>query len=274
MFIAEIGINHNGSLEKAKELIKLIKDTGVNVIKFQKRTPELCVPIEQQGIMRSTPWGNMTYLEYRKYIEFNEQEYNEIDLYCKSIGVQWTSSVWDVESYNFLRQYDPPFIKIPSPCLTHYEMLQKIKTSNIPVILSTGMSTVDELDKAVAIFEKDYNLTLLHCTSSYPTKDNELDLYGILYLKERYPYCRIGYSGHEKGLMPTIIAKVLGAEVLERHVTLNKNMWGTDHKISLSIPELRELVSTLNNIPTWLGYKRMYVYPSEMEMRKKLRKYN
>ncbi|MFW6007783.1 MAG: N-acetylneuraminate synthase family protein [archaeon] len=284
MFIAEIGINHNGNLDIAKKLIYEAKNAGVDVVKFQKRNPDVCVPEERKNDIKGTPWGTMTYLEYKKKIEFEKKEYDEIDKYCKEIGIKWTASVWDLDSLNFILQYNIPFIKIPSACITDKELLIKTKESKMPVIISTGMSTQQEVNEALKILQYT-NLTVMHCNSSYPSKENELDLNVIkewanvstiidkdsseIEIKSNF---KIGYSGHEEGIMPTIIAKSLGAEVIERHITLDKNMWGSDHKASLDINELKELINYLNKIPIWLGKDEINVYPSEEKIKQKLRR--
>lgn len=271
MFIAEIGINHNGSLDIAKKLIDIAKKAGVDGVKFQKRNVDQCIPPNQKNIMRDTPWGKMTYIEYKKKLEFEREEYDEINKYCKKLGIKWSASVWDVDSLHFITQYDVPFIKIPSACITDMELLKEIRKYNLPVIMSTGMSSKQEVCKAVNLLQ-DCDLTIMHCNSSYPTADNELDLNTIKKLKRMFPQFKIGYSGHEEGILPTIVAKVLGAEVLERHITLDKSMWGTDQESSLNPQQLVELISNLKNIEVWLGDSDIKCYPSEEKIKKRLRK--
>lgn len=271
MFIAEIGINHNGSLDLAKQLIKMAKDAGADVVKFQKRDPDICVPENEKNKIRNTPWGEMTYLDYKKKIEFEKNEYDEIDRYCKEIGIKWTASIWDINSLDFIMQYDIPFIKLASACITNDELLDKINDYGKPVVMSIGMSTEEEMNHALI---KLYNcdMTILHCNSSYPASDNELDLNVIKRLKKKFKgFYTIGYSGHELGIEACIVAKTLGAEVIERHITLDKNMWGTDQKASLEFDELKKLIDCLNKIPVWLGNDKITVYPSEERVKEKLR---
>lgn len=271
MFIAEIGINHNGSLELAKELIDSAVDAGADVVKFQKRDVDSCVPKKVAATMRETPWGEMTYIEYKRKTEFGRYEYDEIDRYCKKKNILWTASVWDEKSLEFLMKYYVPFLKVPSACLTDLELLKKVVQKGVPVILSIGMSSMDEVEKAVQILGGT-ELTIMHCNSSYPAKEDELDLNVIPKLKERYPNYTIGYSGHELGIMPTLVAACLGAEVIERHITIDKGMWGTDQKASLDSKELRELIVMLRELPMWLGGDELNVYPDEELVRGKLRR--
>jgi N-acetylneuraminate synthase len=271
IFIAEVGINHNGSLENALELIDVAKAAGADVVKFQKRTPELCVPEEQKNTIKSTPWGDMTYLEYKYRMEFGKKEYDTIDAYCRKKEIKWAASVWDIPSLEFILQYDIPFIKIPSACITDMQLLEAVNNCRKPVVMSTGMSTPKEVNRAVLMLQ-DVELTLLHCNSSYPSADNELDLSTIRYLRSKYHPCKVGYSGHEEGIIPTVIARALGAEVIERHITLDKDMWGSDHKASLNPEELEELIDILNNVDKWIGKLGIRCYPSEEKVKKKLRK--
>lgn len=267
--IGEIGINHNGDIGLAKELILKSKQVGIDVVKFQKRNPDICVPQSQKNIIRSTPWGEMTYLDYKKKIEFEKNEYNEIDKYCSQIGIKWTASVWDIDSYNFIKQYDVPFIKIASACITNIKLLNEIAKDKIPVIISIGMSTIEEIDIAYNIL-KDNLLAILHCNSSYPAKENELDLNVIPELLKKYK-TQIGYSGHELGIMPSIIAYTMGANIIERHITLDKNMWGTDQKCSLEPYEFKEMIDTMKSVDIWKGSNQIQIYETEKDMRKKLR---
>lgn len=272
-FIAEIGINHNGDINIAKEMIKMAKEVGADCVKFQKRTPELCVPELQKNTLRETPWGEMTYLEYKKRIEFEKEEYDEIDRYCKEIGIHWTASVWDIPSVEFIAKYNVPFIKVPSACITDIALLKEVKKVFGAVAISTGMSTKEEILAAIQCLDKSL-LMLMHCNSSYPSKDNELDLLLINKLKEisnNWPL--VGYSGHEEGYIPTIVAVSLGAKCVERHITLDKNMWGTDQKCSLDRKELEFLIPELKKIKTYLGQGNVFhVYESEKQIREKLRK--
>ena len=204
--IAEIGINHNGDISVAKQLIDIAKVAGCDVVKFQKRNPDVCVPEHQKSVMRDTPWGKMTYLEYKYKVEFEKPEYDEIDKYCKSRDIQWTASPWDLDSLEFLNKYDVPFIKIPSALLTDLELIKQTTETGKKIIISTGMSTMDEVDNAVNTIKSVNNnadYAVLHCNSSYPAPTNELNLKCIQTLKNRYN-CDVGYSGHEFGLTTTI----------------------------------------------------------------------
>ena len=226
-FIAEIGINHNGEIDLAKKLIKTAKDSGCNAVKFQKRNPELCVPLAQRNVMRETPWGSMTYFEYRQKIELGEKEYDEIDRYCKEIGITWFASPWDNDSVDFLEKYNLLCYKIPAAKLTDDVFLKHVREQGRPIFLSTGMSSLEQLDHAVAVLQKK-DLILMHCCSAYPASYEDLNLKLIPYLKERYQTL-IGYSGHETGLATSIAAYALGACAIERHITLDRAMWGSDH---------------------------------------------
>ena len=247
--VAEIGINHNGSLDIAKKLIDAAFACNWDCVKFQKRTPDLCVPEDQKNTLRDTPWGKITYLEYRHKVEFGHAEYSYIDKYCKEKPFYWTASVWDIPSLEFILNYDVPFIKIPSAKLTEHELLRAASQSGKPVILSTGMSTVEEIDEAIEILEKysNGNYVLMHTNSAYPAPTNELNLRVITFLKERYN-CIIGYSGHEYDLEPSVIAVSLGAKIIERHVTIDHNMWGSDQAASLEVHAMNMLYKRIKNI--------------------------
>jgi len=270
-FIAEIGINHNGSLDLAKKLIDLAVINGADAVKFQKRTPEICVPEHQRDKLRETPWGEMTYFEYKKKIEFGEEEYKEIDRYCKEKGILWTASPWDIPSFEFLEKFDVAFYKVASALITNKEMLLKIKETGKPVILSTGMSTEEEIDNAVKIFGEDYPLAILHCNSAYPAKDENLNLSYIKKLKEKYPYHIIGYSGHEEGITASVVAAALGARIIERHITLDRAMWGTDQSASIEFSGLRRLIRDLKKVDVWKGDGVKKVTEDEEKVRRKLR---
>jgi len=270
-FIAEIGINHNGSLKLAKQLIDLAVINGADAVKFQKRTPEICVPEHQKNKPKDTPWGNMTYFEYKKRIEFGEEEYKEIDRYCKEKGILWTASPWDIPSFEFLENLNVAFYKIASALLTNKELLLKVKETKKPVILSTGMSTEEEIAGAVSIFGNDYPLAILHCNSAYPAKDENLNLNYIPKLKEKYPNFVIGYSGHENGITASIVAVVMGANIVERHITLDRAMWGTDQSASIGFDGLRRLIRDINKVPVWLGDGIKKVTEDEEKVREKLR---
>jgi len=270
MFIAEIGINHNGSIEIAKQLIRVAKDAGADVVKFQKRTPEICVPRNEWNKMRSTPWGDMTYIEYKHRVEFDKEGYDEINRYCNKIGIRWTASVWDIPSLEFILQYDIPFIKIASAMITDTNLLMALKESGKPLIMSIGMSTENEIAEALDILNYN-NVELLWCNSNYPSIDEEIDLNAMAHIKTRFGLT-VGYSGHELDDLPTVMAATMGANIIERHITLNRGEWGTDHKASLEPTELIELITKLKRIKTIQGIYDITCYPSERIIANKLRK--
>lgn len=269
--VGEIGINHNGDIEIAKKMIEGAKKAGCDAVKFQKRTPELCVPKDQWNLERDTPWGRITYIEYRHKVEFGEKEYAEIDRYCKELDIMWFASCWDEPSVDFIEQFNPPIYKTPSASLTDFELLKKHKALNKPVMMSTGMSTMEQIEAAVNFFGKD-NLLLAHATSAYPCKNEELNLRMINTLRNKYPEIPIGYSGHEVGLAPTWAAVALGACFVERHITLDRAMWGTDQAASVEMGGLQRLVSNIRDIEIALGDGIKKVYDSEKSQIQKLRR--
>ena len=270
--IAEIGINHNGSVQVAKDLIKASHGAGVDAVKFQKRTPELCVPDHQKDQMRDTPWGYITYLEYRHKVEFGQDAYTEIDEYCKSLGMDWLASSWDVPSLKFIDGFSPPAHKVPSAMLTDHYLLRAMKDTGRPVILSTGMSTMAEIEEAAAILGME-NLLITHTTSSYPCPPEELNLKMIQTLKDHFP-CPIGYSGHEVGLVQSALAVALGASLVERHVTLDRAMWGSDQAASVEPQGVQKLVKYIRVTEKSIGDGKKRVYKSEQSSLKKLRRYS
>lgn len=271
LFIGEIGINHNGDLNTALELIKQAKECGVDIVKFQKRNPDICVPEHQKNQPKKWKGKEMTYIEYKYDVEFGEEEYDIINQYCKYIGMQWTASVWDVDSVEFMKKYsyDIPFIKVPSACITDVELINALNKLDVPVIISDGMSTKEEIQNA--FMEIDNLIGILHCNSSYPCAENEIDLNVVKTYRKRYDDLVVGYSGHEIGYLPTIVACSIGADIIERHITLDKNMEGSDHKCSLDVNDLKELMSQLNRIKLILGNTYVTVYDSEKQVRNKLR---
>jgi N-acetylneuraminate synthase len=271
IIIAEIGINHNGSLDIAKKLIQGAKAAGCDAVKFQKRTPEICVPKDQWNIERDTPWGRMTYIDYRHKVEFTKNDYAVIDKFCKEKNIIWFTSCWDEEAVDFIEQFNVPIYKTASASLTDKELLLKHKTLNKPIIVSTGMSTMDEIKDAEKIFDGK-NILLAHSTSSYPCLNEELNLKMITTLREKYPSIPIGYSGHETGLSPTWAAVALGANFVERHITLDRAMWGSDQAASVEVNGFHRLVRNIRDIEIALGDGVKRVYPSEMSARNKLRK--
>ncbi len=269
--IGEIGINHNGQLDLAKKLIDGAVAAGCDCVKFQKRTPELCVPADQQRLERDTPWGRMTYLEYRRRIELNFAQYAEIDRYCKERGIAWTASCWDEPSVDFLVAFDPPFVKVPSATVTDHALLRKMRAAGRPLMISTGMSTLSEIDAAIAALGPG-GLLLAHTTSSYPCAPRELNLRVITALQDRYPGVPIGYSGHETGLATTYAAVTLGAAFVERHITLDRSLWGSDQAASVEIVGLVRLVRDIRSIEESLGDGIKVVYQSELAALKRLRR--
>jgi N-acetylneuraminate synthase len=268
--VAEIGINHNGDLELAKRLIDASMLAGVDAVKFQKRTPELCVPPDQQGKMRETPWGYITYLEYRRKVEFGAAEYAAIDAYCRDRKLTWFVSVWDEPSVDFMEAYEPVCYKIPSASLTDHNLLRRVRATGRPVVLSTGMSTMEQIDAAVGVLGTD-DLLINHATSTYPCDPSELNLKTIRTLTERFPG-PIGYSGHEVGLIPTVVAVALGACLVERHITLDRAMWGSDQAASVEPGGLSRLVKYLRATEQALGDGVKRVYDSEQDSLLKLRR--
>lgn len=268
--VAEIGINHNGDLENAKKMIDAARHAGVDAVKFQKRTPELCVPDNQKKQMRETPWGYITYLEYRYKVEFGEVEYREIDRYCKQVGMDWFASVWDEPSVDFLEAFNPICYKVPSASLTDSNLLKKIRSTGRPAILSTGMSTSEQIHKAVDVIGLE-KLIITHATSTYPCEPEELNLRMIETLRKQYP-CPIGYSGHEVGLIPSVMAAALGACLVERHITLDRAMWGGDQAASVEPSGFERLVKYIRVTEQSLGDGIKKVYESELPSLKKLRR--
>jgi len=272
-FVAEIGINHNGSLEIAKKLIDLAHICGADAVKFQKRTPEICVPEHKKNQIYETPWGDIPYIEYKKKVEFNEEEFKEIDTYCQEKKIIWFASPWDLPSVDFLEKFDIPCYKIAGAKLTDRELLEKVSKIGKPIFLSLGMSTEEEIDKAIGIV-KENDLVIMHCNSSYPTPDEDLNLNYILTLKKKYPERIIGYSGHELGISASLIAAQLGVKVIERHITLDRAMWGSDQAASIEFSGLRRLIRDIRKLDVWKGNGVKKVSEREAALKKKLRNKN
>jgi len=269
---AEIGINHNGDLGIAKRLIDVAVMAGCDAVKFQKRTPEKAVPPEYRDVMRETPWGLMSYLDYRRKVEFGEEEYQAIDQYCHEKGIHWFASCWDEESVDFIEQFNPPCYKTASASLTDLPLLKKIRGTGKPMVVSTGMSTFEEIEQAVSLIGRD-RLVLAHSTSTYPCPPEELNLRMINTLQARFN-CPVGYSGHEVGLQTTFAAVTLGAALIERHITLDRAMWGSDQAASVEPWGLMRLVRDIRVIEQALGDGVKRVYDSEMKARQRLRRAN
>lgn len=267
----EIGINHNGELSNAFALIDQAAAAGCDAVKFQKRTPEVCTPRDQWDLERDTPWGRMTYIDYRHRVEFGVEEYAAIDEYARQRGIAWFASPWDVESVDFLEQFDLPAHKVASASLTDDDLLRRLRGTGRTIILSTGMSTPRQIRHAVEVLGSD-NIVLCHATSTYPAKPTELNLRMIHTLQADYPNVPIGYSGHEVGLQTTLAAVALGATFVERHITLDRAMWGSDQAASVEPPGLQRLVRDIRTITESLGDGVKRIYDGELAAMKKLRR--
>ena len=269
--IAEIGINHNGNINIAKKLIDASNACNWDCVKFQKRDPDVCVPEEQKSIVRDTPWGEMTYIDYKYRMEFGLDEYLTIDKYCREKPIDWATSIWDINSLEFMKQFDVPFLKIPSAQITNKTLIESITQVNHFYILSTGMMNWEMLDEVVNVLDK-HNLkyALLHCNSTYPAPHNQLNLSVIPEMKKRYG-CIVGYSGHEFDLEPSILAVALGAQIIERHVTLDHEMWGTDQNSSLEVHAMDLLHKRKRGVRDINGVPEKVITESEKIVMKKLR---
>jgi len=268
---AEIGLNHNGEVSTALALIDVAIAAGADAVKFQKRTPKVCTPRDQWDVERETPWGRMKYIDYRHRIEFGEPEYRLIDEYCRDKGIQWFASPWDVASVDFLNAFEVPAHKIASACLTDDELLRAARASGRTVILSTGMSTPAQIRHGVEVLGSS-NVILCHATSTYPAANDELNLRMIGTLMAEYPNVPVGYSGHERGLQTTVAAAALGACFIERHITLDRTMWGSDQAASLEPAGLTRLVRDVRVISEALGDGVKQVYEGEYAAMRKLRR--
>ena len=276
--IGEIGINHQGDINIAKKLIDIAAAAGCDAVKFQKRNPDVCVPEEQKSKPRTWQGEEMTYLDYKYLVEFGQEDYDEIDRYCKQQGIAWSASPWDMDSLKFLERYDIPFIKVPSALLTNDELLEGCVRSGKRVIFSTGMSTQEEIDQAVTtlrlakdLYINDHEIGLLHCNSTYPAPISELNLSAIKTLQDKYPDFEIGYSGHELTIGTTVASVLLGASIIERHITLDRNMEGSDHMASVTPWGLFKLVSGIRELESAYGDGVIQVTESEKPVRQKLR---
>lgn len=269
--IAEIGLNHNGDLDIAKKLVDVAAESGAQAVKFQKRTPEISTPEHMKSTPRETPWGTMTYLEYRYRVEFGAEQYRELLAYSARLGLDCFASPWDVPSVAFLEEVGVPAHKVASASVTDLELLAALRDTGKPIILSTGMSTTEQIDAAVEALGRD-QLILLHATSTYPLPPEEANLRMISTLAERYPDVPVGYSGHEPGLQISIAAVALGACVVERHITLDRTMWGSDHAASLEPGGFNKLVRDIRIIEEALGDGVKRVFPGELAPLSKLRR--
>lgn len=270
--VGEIGINHNGDVEIAKKLIDAARHSDLDAVKFQKRTPEVCTPRDQWDKMRETPWGYIRYMDYRYKVEFGADEYQEIDRYAKAAGVDWFVSVWDEQAVDFMEQhFQTVAYKLPSASLTDHNLLRHTRATGRPMIISTGMSTMEEIYAAVGVIGTE-NLMICHTTSTYPCPVEELNLRMIQTLQGTFPNVPIGYSGHEVGLVPSVIAVSLGACFVERHITLDRAMWGSDQAASVEPGGLERLVKYIRLVNPALGNGVKRVFESEQSSREKLRR--
>jgi len=269
--IAEIGINHNGSVELAKKLINLSKKYNFDAVKFKKRDLDICIPEKKKGQIRNTHWGEMTYLYYKKKIEFNEKEFQEINNYCKKIKIDWFCSAWDANSLKFLKKFKSKYNKVASAMVTNLNLLNLIAKEKKLTFISTGMSSMKDIVKAIKIFRKNKcDFVLMHCVSNYPCQEEDLNLNVILTLKEKFK-CKIGYSGHESSVSPSYAAWFLGADYIERHITLDRSMYGTDQAASLSEGGIRKLTSLLSKFPKILGDGKKKISKEEKKLIPKFR---
>ena len=267
--IAEIGINHNGSVDFAKKMIDIAVATGCDAVKFQKRTVDIVYTKEELAKERKSVFGN-TNGDLKRGLEFGYNEYKEIDDYCKEKGIIWFASCWDEKSVDFMEQFDIPCYKIASASLTDDNLLLHTKSKGKPILLSTGMSTMEEIRHAVSILGED-NLIIYHCTSTYPSNADEMNLRVIETFQKEFN-CPIGYSGHERGVTPSVLAVALGADSVERHITLDRTNWGSDQAASLEMAGLYHMVRDIRQTPVLLGDGKKVVYPRELPIIEKLRR--
>lgn len=271
ILIGEVGINHNGSLETALKLIDMAKENGCDLVKFQKRNPDVCVPESKKNEMRETPWGYISYLEYKHKIEFGVSEFKAIEKHCREIDIPWSASAWDLESQLFLQGFNTNFNKVASAMNTYVPLLEKIAAEKKITFVSTGMAEIDDIDRCVQIFKNEScPIILLHTISTYPASEAELNLRNIQMLQRRYSL-PVGYSGHESSVSPSIIAASIGAVAIERHVTLDRSMWGTDQSASLEPQGLKYLSSVLGKLQTVLGSSEKIFSGSEKKAAQNLR---
>ena len=268
--IAEIGINHNGDVEIAKQLIDVVKIAGADAVKFQKRTIDLVYTKEMLDSPRESPWGT-TLRAQKEGLEFGLEEYQEIDAYCKEKGIEWFGSPWDLESQKFLRQFDLNYNKIASAMIVYEDLLKEVASEKKHTFISTGMTEFDQIDRAVEIFRgKDCPFELMHCVSTYPMEDEDANLNCIKTLRDRYQ-CNVGYSGHEAGLAVSYAAAALGITSLERHITLNRAMYGSDQAASIEPAGFHQLVGAVRKIENAMGSGEMAINHKEIPIAKKLR---
>ena len=269
--IGEVGINHNGSVDLAKKIILLAKESNFDAVKLQKRDLDVCIPDSHKNKIRETPWGEMTYLNYKRKIEFNEKQFKEIKKFCKKINIDLFCSAFDIESLKFLRKFNFKYNKVPSALITNLEFLKAVAKQKKKTFISTGMCTMRDITKAVTIFKKySCSFILMHCVSEYPCPEEKLNLNMIKTLKKKFK-CEVGYSGHEPSLSPTLFAWSLGAEYIERHITNDRTNWGTDQSASLEGPGMGSLVTILKKAKNFYGNGVKKITLKEKEMLKKFK---
>lgn len=263
--IGEIGINHNGDIHIAKQIIKNAKLAGFDAVKFQKRNPDICIPKKKKNLLKETPWGIMSYLDYKKKIELNYNQFKEIDRYCKKLKIDWFVSCWDVDSVNFIKKFKIKYHKVPSAMITNKKLLVKIAEQRKPTFISTGMSTYKDIDAALKIFKKyKCKYCVMHSVSVYPCPDELLNLQMIKILKKKYKSF-VGYSGHESSIIPSLIAAAFGARVIERHITLKRTMWGTDQSASLEFNGMKTLNDYIRRFEKSQGNGEKLIIPEEKD---------
>ena len=271
--IAEIGINHNGDMNIAKELIKFSSEAGFDAVKFQKRSIDVVYEHNYLASYRESPWGD-TQRAQKEGLEFSKEDYKEINNYCNELKIDWTASAWDLDSQSFINKFNVPFNKVASPMLGHKPLLSMISKENKKAFISTGMSTIEELDDVVNLFVKENcEFELMHCNSTYPMPIEEANLKVMPTLQQRYG-CNVGYSGHESGIIVSCAAVAIGASSLERHITLDRAMYGSDQSASLEVGGFKKLVSYVRDITTSMGTPEKVVTEKEKEIASKLRKVN
>lgn len=272
LVVAELGANHNGDLATCLRMIEAAQRAGADVVKLQKRDPSMeCVPEAQRSAMKDTPWGAMTYADYRRRLEFDRADYDAIDRACRQLGIPWTASAWDVPSVDFLGRCGVPFLKIPSACITDRALLARVRFTHLPIVMSTGMSTVDQIDAAVdALAER--QLALLWCRSTYPSRAEDMNLAAIHGLAIRYPHVPIGFSDHFSGIWLSLCAAAMGACIIERHFTLDRAMWGTDQAASTEPSKFAWLVSKIRQFEQARGDGVLGPILAELEVARRLRR--
>jgi N-acetylneuraminate synthase len=270
--VAEIGINHNGDGDMVGKMIKLAKDSGFDMVKFQKRNCDIIVPEDKKNQMKETPWGNIKYIDYKKKLELSQRDYESIDIYCTAVGIDWFASPWDIDSARFLKQFDTEYIKIASACLTDIELLKEIKKDNKKIIISTGMSSKEEFDIAMEIVG-DRVEYILACTSTYPTVPEEMNLRFITRLKAEYRKYKIGFSSHSPGIFLPATTILYDTEMIEVHITLDRAMFGSDQAASIEPAGMRKLVKYVRDLEKAKGNGNWTVFSSEEPVKFNLRRF-